>query len=487
MQTRISRWFLVIAAVLCQGGALAQVPTDLPDVAPFTFGKAQLYPLYSVDLTWTDNLYYQSSSPLKFCVVVSDTQNDGNKVCTDGSQCQSGICQIAGTGRVATTISSLEPGFVLDVPFSSSHSRLGYVYDYRSYSPPHNSDEVNVPLPSVGNHFFVAESELKFASGGRLALRDDFQQGSLSSIQRSSENLTGSVVDYKSRDDRYRSNMAGVSLGYATGSSRSFDLSLNSQTLDFLGDANQSYFDVASFGGSLSGQHQIGPRVQLDWELAYDDSDLEQRYIGHSNDDPPIAFEYIDERSLVEQSWLLGASWLIQPGSSLAAKAGLQTTRTTGRSRVREDLPLEDFDSEDTHSVTGSLIYARTVPGGLQLGLSVVRDVYAGVYNDNSSFLENRFSGSLSNDADARLVLSGRMTYSTIYFPVAPTREDRTLDGELSMGYRLGRWGVARFSTRWAHRNSEAQPSCNAQGNCNPPPDFGFDVKTVGFTLSIGD
>ncbi len=411
----------VLAFLAWPGGrAHAQVPTSLPDQAPFTFGRVQLFPLYSVDLDWTDNLYYQpKDSP----------------------------------DRISTASASVAPGFVLDMPFSQSHSRIGYVLNYHGYE--------THALPANTTHYFVGETDLQFSNGFRLGLRDDFERGVLNTQVFD----PGGAITF--RGDAFQGNNAAISVGYERENSRLLELSINNNRFKFVGQGQSSYFDVDEVGADLLGEHQLGPRLRLHWELGYSRSELSRPAAGGSS---------ADDRTQINQSWKLGGLWTLGPGSSLQVKAGGEQSETRSAFPSRSD------------SLTGSLSYLRGVPGGTQLRLDLTRDIYPATFGHNNVYLTNRFSVTVNNDVRARLVLGTVWTYYTNDFPapiqVPPddivdtpyqgrTRKDRAIDGEAWVGYRFGRFAVARLYVRARHRSSVVSR-------------FDYDVKTVGATIGLG-
>ncbi len=397
---------------LCSGGEIgAQVPTSLPEQAPFTLGKAQLYPLYTVDLGWSSNLYYYPDS--------------------DDPDLQ----------PISTALTSIGPGFVLDLPFSESHARVGYMMVYRDYT----TEAIDAHL----DHFFVGEGSFRFSNGIEVGVRDDFKRG---------------VLDAKVFDegggttfqgDSFQANDARVSVGHAHEGRRSLEMSVYNHNVRFL-ERLSGFFDVDENGGDLSGEHEIRPTFRLDWELAYGRSRLSRP------DTPGFPAE---ERTEIEESWKLGGLWLLSQGSALEFRAGWQRDET------------ESSAPSTLSAVTGSLAYRRGVPAGAQFGVDLARDIYPAIYEDNNVYVTNRLAVTFGNDTRARVSLGGRASYSSNRFPIPDgqgrIREDRTLDGEAWIGYRLGRWTLARLSLRSESRTSSV-------------PGFAYDVSTVEATIGFG-
>lgn len=404
---------LVVLAFLAWAGgdAAAQVPTNLPDEAPLTFGKTQLFPVYAVDLGWTDNLYYYPTS--------------------DDPDLQ----------PISTAYTSIAPGFVLEIPFSQSHARVGYVLDYRGYTT--NAIDAHF------DQFFVGEGEFRFANGLELGVRDDFQQGVLDTKVFDE----GGGVTFQG--DSFRSNDARVDFSHSLGTSRVLGFSAYNHRINFI-ERISGYFDTNEDGADLSGQHQLAPAFRLEWELAYSRAFLTR---------PATAQYDAEERTEKERSWKVGGAWLLGEGSALQFRVGWQHNRT------------ESSDPSTLQLVTGGLTYSRGVPAGAQLGVDLARDVYPAIYGQNNVYISNRLAVTFSNDPRAQVTIGASAGFWFNRFPVANpqgvTREDTTLAGGAWIGYRLGRWTIARLSVRTEHRSSTV-------------PGFDYDVNSVEATISLG-
>jgi len=255
--------------------------------------------------------------------------------------------------------------------------------------------------------------------------------------------------------DRFQANNARIEVGHARDSSRALGLSVYDHRVTFL-ERVSGFFDVDETGADLSGEHELGPTFRLDWELAYSRSHLSR---------PETPDFDAEDRTEIEESWKLGGVWLLSQGSFLQIKAGWQNNKT--RSLAPSTL----------RALTGSLSYRRGVPAGAQLSVDLARDIYPAIYEDNNVYVTNRLTVMLTNDPRARLSLGGRASYWTNEFPVPDSvgrvREDRTLDADAWVGYRLGRWAVGRLYVRKGHRSSAV-------------PGFDYDVNTVGATIGFG-
>lgn len=406
---RLAGAVALAAGLLCAGGAArAQVVDDVADVAPVQMGPVQLYPVYETSLEYIDNLYYN---------------ND----------------QVEPT---ATAVASMNPSLLFELPFRQSKARLGYAYRYRDYT--------TGSIPANGAHFFQSAVTLQFASGFRLEMRDDLQNGVLDTEAFD----PGGAVRFSGQ--RFKTNNAFTGIGYQW--ARTLVIVGGSRQMLRFSDPLAAYYDTDGWQAEVSVDRSISKTVHL----------LGSYSSSRSRLTPPPNRADLDARTEIEQGINVGVNVVFSPSSFLVFRVG------------RPTFEYVSANPEKGRSLVGSLNYRRGVPTGLQLQCDVSRGVYASVFQSTNSYTDNRLTVSLSNDARARLVMGGSLSYYSNRYPTTDvsgqsslSRRDGTFETGLWIGYRLAGNLEWRVFARGEWRDSNV-------------PGFGYDVRRIGATLSVG-
>lgn len=397
------------AALLCAGGNVsAQIVDDVDEVAPIQLGPVQLYPVYVAEARWVDNLYYANDT--------IDPTSAG--------------------------VLSMSPSLLVKVPFSQSRASFGYAYRRQEYS--------TANIRSNGAHFFQADVLLSFASGVRVQIRDDLQNGVLDT-----ETFDpGGAIRFSGQ--RFRTNNASTGIGYEWRNTIVF-LTGYRGDLDF-SDPIAAYYDTVGWQGELSVEHRLTSKVRL----------LASYLVSRTRFTPPSDRSELDFRTEIEKGRSVGMNLLLGPASSMTFRLGRPAWEY-----------LSAANPEKTSALIGEITYARHVPAGLHLDVSVGRQVYPSVFQTANNYADNRVGVSLANDARASLVVGGRLSYYVNRYPDTVLggepigRRDRSLEGSGWVGYRVSARMEFRVYARHERRESNA-------------PGFGYGVRSFGATLSLG-
>lgn len=345
------------------------------------------------------------------------------------------------TNPVTTAIFSATPSFLAQVPFGRSAAQLGYSVVGKKYSTVQSENQLT--------HYVLGDTRLLFGSGLAVQLRDEYRSGviDVEAIDPGGE--------LRFRGDRFESNDVDIAFGVPHGDLLAFGASVGSSRIRF---KSQGYRDVDAISFQLGGEHRASPTLRLGWQISRDDADLR-----------PSAGGVDDEWHQTEDFAGVIGDWQIGPGSSFPFEVSLTRVRS-------ENLDRPEFSTRAS-GLTGSLSYRQAVPARTALVVSVERDVYTSVYQNNAFYVSNRASAEFKNDPEARLALGTRLAYTINAYPeeddTGIQRRDETTDWEvwaglpLPSGFELRVWG--RYGLRTSRQES-----------------LGYEATSVGVSVRLG-
>jgi hypothetical protein len=375
----------------------AQVQEETTGLTPIPLGSVQLFPAYRLDVSWTDNLFYDN----------------------------------ANLDPVSTYAMSMTPSLLFELPVSKSRTRLGYAYRYRAYSADVEQNDA---------HYALLDLAFELSSGVKLTLRDDFQTGVLDTKTFD----PGGAEVYKG--ERVDSHLTSAGFGYA---SRRWELGVRAtNTYVFFPERRlTSFYDVDGWGAALFGRYQSSPVLGFSFEFAHDRTRLE---IPSSGSFPG------EVRIEITQGADVGADWDLAPGSRLSFRVGYPqyeyvsdqptTFRTvTGQVEYSRGVPAGWIVSGLlSRSAYPSTFLDNNYYVDDRLRISVRRDREARLDLGGAvTYYWNRYPEPIPPAIFPDQLLGG------------PPRDDQTLNGEAWIGYRFSGGLVWRVyvsgETRWSN------------------------------------
>lgn len=366
------------------GSTRAQVPdVPPPEATAIPLGWARFWPLLETGIERSSNLFQ--------------------------------VAGVEGIDKRAATISTVSPGAILELPFSHSWARLGYVASYRDYGV--------ADVDSKWSTFLNAATRLRFASGLVVEGADELQRGVLDA------RTIDPGGDVTFRGQTLRQNRLRIGIGQERDDRVLFLRGQRSRQRT-IGENPADLFDVDEDRLELTGDHRTSSRTSLGWQVVSRHADLSR--------DVPLGAETKTVRGRIVRiggTGPLGATgdWTVMSGWAEFTFHGIESSRYRG-------MALE-----------GEL--RRHVSGRPSITARLQREPYPILGGAGNYYLSHQLAVEVESPAESRLVLGGSLTYYANVFPGAGRRDD-LLEFEGWTGYRFGRGVEWRVFARGVRRDS---------------------------------
>ena len=398
--------------------ARAQIVETLdPDLA-IPLGAFRLYPFARVTFEHTTNMFWEPD------------------VGTGGPQ----------SGQIRTLV----PGFVLEMPFSRSRTQVGYALQLRDHAGierPSGVDERSL------NHFVKLDSDLRFASGLRVHLYDEWQRGV----------LEASVYDAGANEvtfsgEEFRRGFAELEVAHERENWHRYAVAARRVEQDVLrspGATPSGLFDVNEFEVRAIAERALATNTVAVVQVQRSDALL----VNASQSCPGFVSAWVDQEEIGGRLGLR----LRRPRATMLE--GL-----VGWSRLQGTECGEDLGA--TNSVVGSLQVQRELSRRADVSVRVAREIYPSLYG-GEGYVSDHLLLRATRTGAGRLGWGAALGYYRNEY-AGVGRSDDSVAGEGWIGYRFGRWLEWRLTVRGNTRSSSFGPSAE------------YDVLRVGTTVSFG-
>jgi hypothetical protein len=400
----------------------AQVPDSPSEALAIPVGRAIVYPLYSVSVEHTDNLFMRNQAKPE------EVQ--------------------------PAYIDDVVPGVVAMLPFSQSNVRLGYVFSHKDYN--------TQGIENGNTHYLVADARLAFYNGLVLNLKEDYKRGQFDNLAIDPGGNMTFVGEH------YERTSTSAELALDRSPRRRLAVAAGRETNAVVGERVSALYDYMGYNAALSGEHQLGARTWATWETRGARTHFHR----------PVTFEKVqfeDQQDEDEFALRMGGRVRLSRDTILNVKGGfiLDTFR-------HKSTPLSDEKTTQFHGAVGSVDVSWTRPTREWVSIGFSRDVYPTLVASGSSYyVSNQYRVQATTGSTAPLSLGVAGYYFVNEFPFVSvlepyaTRTDRITSGEIWAGYRHHGWLEWRV---YFGRNARA----------SPVPEYEYTENRIGTLLRMG-